>query len=609
MPVLVAEATKPATPVSAPPGFTAAAPESAQPATLLKAPVVLAPEGGAPPPPVVATQNKVASDATIGLEHEGRVDGAVLISDLGLALTTTSAMAHPTAPLSAALLDGRRVGARVLALDPGRNLALVQLDGPGPYATVSLAGGGAEVGTPATVVVQPGSLAWTQIPATIEQRYATHKGHTDAQRLLLRVATPVLGEGGPVVDASGHLLGIVAPPEPDQSPGEANVIGVDAIRGFLDRAGVYAPGFALVVSTTPAGATVTIDGKAQGDTAHGPLRVEKLTLGRHEVHMTAPGMAEDVVSVELVGHAVESLNRALDSGGTLGVTTSTRADVWIDGSLRGQAPVQLQLPAGKHVVDVRANGYLPATRWVDVVTGKRADVDLSLERIAGELTLDTVPPGALVTANGEEIGKTPLTHARVPAGNVEVGIRFEGKHTYKFNVAVAPHETKDLGVYRLEEPYGWLDPSLPHDANVSIDGGKRHVAQRYERLEVGPHTIDVFAPGYYAWSTKVTVADAETVVLDPPLALYDHLPPRRAVGYGLTGLGAALGLVSIGFATDDSTKNFVAPGLLTGVLALGVGAWCIISSSGQEQAGWDEKRTWTGPAPVTSTSPTGAGGP
>ncbi|MBS2027503.1 MAG: PEGA domain-containing protein [Deltaproteobacteria bacterium] len=608
---LIAGASKPVAPTAAPPGFSPAAPAPANdhPAQA-KAPVVFAPDNGPPALPVVGTANNPAAQATLGLEHEGRVDGAVLISDLGLALTTSRAMAHPTAPLSAALLDGRRVGARVLAVDPGRDLALVQLDGPGPYTALTLASGGPELGAPATAVVQPGALSWTQVFASVEQRYASHSGKTDAQRLLLRVATPVLGEGGPVVDSTGHLLGVIASPEPDQSPGEAVVIGVDAIRGFLDRAGVYAPGFALVVTASPS-ATVTVDGRPAGDTSHGPLRVEKLTLGRHEVKLAAQGMAEDVVSVELVGHAVESLNRALDPGGTLGVTASTRADVWVDGSLRGQAPTQLVLPAGRHVVDVRANGYLPATRWVEVATGKRADVDVSLERIAGELTLDTVPQGATVTANGEEIGKTPLAHARVPAGNVEVGIRFEGKHAYKFNVAVAPHETKDLGVYRLEDPFGWLDPVLPHDAAVVIDGGPRHVAQRYERLTVGPHTIDVFAPGYYAWSTQVTVADAQTVVLDPPLALYDRLPPRRAAGYGLTGLGAALGLVSIGFATDDSTKNFVAPGLLAGALALGVGAWCIISSSGQDQAGWTEQRTWTGPAPASTSTPppTGAGGP
>lgn len=545
----------------------------------------------------------LAAPATLGLEHEGRVDAAVLVSDLGLALCTARALPHPQAPLTAALRDGRRVPAHVLAVDGARDLALIQLDAPGPFPTLPLGASVPEPGTPVYAVFQPAALAWSGTQGTVQQRFALFHGIADPLRFVVRAATPVLGEGGPVVDLDGNLVGLVAAPEPGQNPAEAVALSVDGLRVFLDRAGVYAPGFALLISTNPPGAQVSVDGHPVGMTSSQPVRAERLTLGRHEVRLSVPGLPEDVVSVELVRHQAETLSRTLDAGGTLAVTVNTRADVWIDGSMRGEAPLQLKLPSGRHVVDLRANGYLPASRVVEVGQGATVPVDVALERITADLSLNTVPPGADVAANGEPVGKTPLAHAHVPAGRIELSLHLDGFHSYRFPVQLAPREERDLGTYRLEPPYGWLDAHLPSGSDIAIDGGPQHFPQSNERLAVGVHRIQVFAPGYYAYSEKVSVGDAQTVLLDPPLKLYDRLPARRALGYGMTGLGLSLGLVSIGLASDDSSRNWAVPAVLSGITALGIGAWALLSAGKSDEAGWDEERSYTPAAPSTGSAP------
>jgi hypothetical protein len=552
------------------------------------------------PPPLVSPPSALATSsgvqATLALEHDGRVDGAVLISELGLALTTARALGPTASGLTAALHDGRRMGAHVLALDPAHDLGLISLEAPGPYPALRIASVLPEPGGAVTAIVQPGALAWQQVPGVLVQPYASHLGRVDTSRMLVRVASPLLGEGGPLLDGQSQLVAIVASPEPGQAPADAVGISAEVLRAFLDRAAVYAPTLALRVSSRPFGAVVTVDGRPVGTTGAEPLRIERLTIGRHEVRLALPGAAEDLLSVELLQHAVEEVFRPLDVGGTLAVAANAPAEVWVDGALRGTAPLTLLVPSGPHALDLRARGYLPLTQQVDIARGARHDVDAKLERISAEVSLATVPPGAAVTVNGEPLGTTPLNHARVFAGISELGLRASGLHSYRFNVNLAPQEFRDLGTFRLEAPFGWLDARLPHGTVIQIDGGPRHQPAPFERIGLGEHKLEVFAPGYFGYDETLTIADAQTVVLDPPLALNDRLGPRRAVGYGLSGLSMALGLVSIGLATDRSTSDLVGPTLLGGAVALGAGIYCLLTGVGSEAAGWAEHRTYVAPA-------------
>ena len=556
-------------------------------------PLVHAPDAPSVPTveaPTGPTAFELAAPAAVALEHEGRIDGAVLISDLGLALTTARATTHVNATYFANLIDGRRVAARVLAVDAARDLALLQLDGPGPFSALALAGSVPETGAPLTALVHPGGQPWNAVPGLLLQRTGSHLGKPDPLRLTARMATPLLGEGGPVVDAQGRLVGIVVAPEPGQNPAEAVAVSVDSIRAFLDHSAATVARFSLLLETVPSGASVAVDGHPVATLT--PLRLEHLNLGRHQIVLSAPGLATDVVSVELIRRGSEALHRTLDRGGTLEVTTTAPADIWVDGTLRGSAPLRLQLPSGRHLVDARAPTTQPATSWVEVALGQVVPLELSLHRLTARVSMTTVPPGAQVTANGQPLGTTPLSHVELPAASVQLGIHAPGFHGYEFPIALAPGEDRDLGSYRLEPPYAWLDPRLPPMTRVALDGGPRHVAQRFERVPVGEHRLQVFAPNYYAYSEKLTAADAQTLVLDPPLARYDRLPPRRAAGIGLTGLGMAGGLVAIGLATDASSKPAVAPTLIGAALALGAGIWCLVTSRDAEEAGWSQEKAY-----------------
>jgi len=627
-------AVEPAPP-SAIPGFQKTAVIHAPPPAM---PVVRAPASGPQTPPPgfqpqaeadPAATGATAAAATLAFARDGRIEGAVVISDLGLALTTASALPPAAQTFDVAFLDGRRLAARVLSINPAVNLALLQLTGVGPFVPAPLSAAPVNVGDPLKVIVPAMGRGWIAAPGEVSEHGALRAG--------ARMDTPVLGEGWPAIDGAGRLVGIVEPsraapgacaaldggadnptlggcasyPAPGAPPAVAQLVDADGLRGFLDRVGADAPRYALDIRSEPAGARVSIDGQVAGNTGLGaPLHIEGLAIGRHTVLLQAPGLAADSVAVELVQHGTQVLTRTLDVGGAVQISGHLGAQVWIDGALRGQAPLTLTLPSGRHDVSLRAEGFTRRAQWVEVGVGSRQSLTLTLAPARAYLSVATVPSGATVKIDGQVVGLTPLVRTAVPAGKIAIAIERPGNHRYAFGLTLAADASRDLGTYQLEAPYGWLSAQLPPDARVAVDDGPRIVPGPYERLSTGPHTLHVYAPDYYGYAEQVNVADAQTIKLDPNLALDTHLAPSRAAAYGLTGLGLALGVVSVGLATDPSSRGWVAPTLIGAAVSAGVGVLFWVLSPRTSESGWSETRTWSAPEPAAprqgATAPAGA---
>jgi uncharacterized integral membrane protein (TIGR00697 family) len=148
------------------------------------------------------------SAATLGTERAG---SGVLISADGLALTVGYVVLEAGA-LTATLADGRAVPARVVGHDFESGLALIRLDGPGPYPALAL-GRSAAVGPGQPVAI---------IGMGDERRPVATSGRVTAVRpfvayweyLLERalVVTPLHPNfgGAALVDTEGALIGVVS---------------------------------------------------------------------------------------------------------------------------------------------------------------------------------------------------------------------------------------------------------------------------------------------------------------------------------------------------------------------------------------------------------------
>lgn len=155
----------------------------------------------------------------------------------------------------------------------------------------------------------------------------------------------------------------------------------------------------LLVRSRPAGAQVTVDGKAYGPT---PATVRGLGRGAHRVKITHDGYAAEdrrfVVTSSRpersITVALEPVRAAAASRGQAPISTQGRfvgalaidsrpagAKVFMDGTLVGTTPMALPtVPVGSHAIRLEHDGYRRWSSSVRIVASEQKRVTASLER-------------------------------------------------------------------------------------------------------------------------------------------------------------------------------------------------------------------------------------
>lgn len=105
-------------------------------------------------------------------------------------------------------------------------------------------------------------------------------------------------------------------------------------------------------------------------------------IDEYEEYLTiAPAEAEDR---DTVMATLESLRGRL---GTIHITTNTPVEVWLGDRIVGAAPGDVLVPGGRHAIELRATGYLPERREVEVAA--RQTVELTVELGTAETHIET----------------------------------------------------------------------------------------------------------------------------------------------------------------------------------------------------------------------------
>lgn len=153
----------------------------------------------------------------------------------------------------------------------------------------------------------------------------------------------------------------------------------------------------LVVDCTAPQSTVLIDGKSVGTT---PIRGHKLPAKTYTVTVRKLGHADQVEKVELkAGETKKVIADLLPTAGVLKVTASTKgAEVTVDGKAVGRAPLEVEVPVGKHAVVIAAKGFAPFERSVTSVAGQLVAIDAKLQK--GGAVMDDLPLEAPLASAG-----------------------------------------------------------------------------------------------------------------------------------------------------------------------------------------------------------------
>jgi eukaryotic-like serine/threonine-protein kinase len=127
------------------------------------------------------------------------------------------------------------------------------------------------------------------------------------------------------------------------------------------------------------------------------------------------------------------------------------AEIFVDGTSRGRTPLRLEMPARTHELIAHFDGW-PNEQ-------QKIDVDAQHENTAhfifanGSVKITSAPGGATVTANGKELGQTPLVIEEVKPGDVTYDLRLTGYKPGSVSGKVEPQQQTFLAA-RMEKSVG-----------------------------------------------------------------------------------------------------------------------------------------------------------
>jgi hypothetical protein len=168
----------------------------------------------------------------------------------------------------------------------------------------------------------------------------------------------------------------------------------------------------LIITTQPAGARVTLDGKPAGET---PLTIDAVKPGRHVIAIAGnEGSAKKTVRVE--AGQVMTLDFPLYSG-FVAISIPFVVNVSEGGKTLGTNENQILLGPGRHTLRlVNKDLEYNETETVEILAGETTRLDLDPK---GRANINAAP-WAEVWIDGEKAGDTPLANVPIRLGAREI---------------------------------------------------------------------------------------------------------------------------------------------------------------------------------------------
>ncbi len=127
------------------------------------------------------------------------------------------------------------------------------------------------------------------------------------------------------------------------------------------------------------------------------------------------------------------------------------AEIAVDGTPRGRAPLQIDLPATAHLLTAHLAGWPNEEQKINI--GPKEPNTAHFVFANGSVKITSAPGGASVGANGKELGQTPLVIEEVKPGDVTYELRLSGYNPTTVTGKVDPQQQTFLAA-RLEKSVG-----------------------------------------------------------------------------------------------------------------------------------------------------------
>ena len=199
------------------------------------------------------------------------------------------------------------------------------------------------------------------------------------------------------------------------------------------------------------------------------------------------------------------------------------AQVFLDGQSQGSAPVLLTTTTGRHLVEIKKDGFEPFSSWVDAKDNEKVTLTPILKEIAkpkvGSVVVDADVPDAEVLIDGNKVaGTTPVFITDVIEGLHVIEVRKEPAVPWKQTVQVFAGQQAKVRA-ELQATIGGQGGVIRVLSNIAgaevfLDGtpmGK--VPVDIKDVKPGEHVLEVKAQGYQPREERVTVNAGQSFVL------------------------------------------------------------------------------------------------
>jgi len=371
----------------------------------------------------------------------------------------------------------------------------------------------------------------------------------------------------------------------------------------------------LSIQSTPAGATVSIDGAATGLTTD--CIVESLAVGDHTILLSLAEYINYHDTVRVVAEETVLVSAVLEHVPVYGAiqvnSTPTGAAIHLDGLNTNHLTNYLltDVLVGRHIIKLTKSGYVAHEDTVDVAEDDTSEVLITMAPATGAIRVNSKPIGAAVWLDTADTYKTTnCVVTNVPVGAHTVKLMKTDYDTYTTTVTVAEHETTDVSatLVRAYQIFGTCNtPGFAYDAVVSGnyayvadgDGGLAVVdlADRSQPTIVGSCSVTGKATGLavagsYAYvavaNSKLAVVNVATPSQPAVIATCNLSGTPNGVfvsgNYAYVASGTA-GIQIVNIATPSSpqlTSSFQTAGPAKSVSVTGDSVYAAVGSAGIE---------------------------
>ena len=261
----------------------------------------------------------------------------------------------------------------------------------------------------------------------------------------------------------------------------------------------------ITVDSIPPGANVSVDGVPQGQS--GPNFKVRMNRGQHRVRLELEGHKpfEQMVTITAAQKFTFPLEKAparLDIKFPATNDGARGAEIFVDGTPAGTVPQLVDVPAGRHLVEVRKQGSKVYTETVEVRASESHPIWVQLQAdVRQGSLLIAADAAAEVFVDGQPKGQAPTLIDNLTEGEHVVEVRRAEKDAPVWRQTVrvlGSQQTKVMAQTQAPPPAAGslLIISTVADAEVMVDGASRGKAGAPIALPPGQHSVTVQAKGY-----------------------------------------------------------------------------------------------------------------